>query len=155
KTLAPGSRIGWVSAGKYHTNIEKLKFASTISTNGMLQDAIGRYLESGQFDKHLISMRHTLLKQRNKYLHKLVEVLPSNVDLIIPTGGLSIWIRLPKNINAYDLQRRALERGIGICPGHIFSTLEEYNHYIRINFCPLYTLKVEHALEQLSKMIWS
>ena len=30
KTLAPGFRIGWVSAGKYHSEIEKLKYSSNI-----------------------------------------------------------------------------------------------------------------------------
>lgn len=44
KTLAPGFRIGWVSGGRFHKEIEKLKFGANISTTGVLQDAIGRYL---------------------------------------------------------------------------------------------------------------
>jgi DNA-binding transcriptional MocR family regulator len=58
KSLAPGYRIGYVAAGKYHAAIEKLKFAANISTNAILQDAIARYLESGNYHQHLKKLRY-------------------------------------------------------------------------------------------------
>jgi DNA-binding transcriptional MocR family regulator len=47
KTLTPGFRIGWVAAGKYQPEVEMHKFSQNISTNSLLQDVIGRYLEGG------------------------------------------------------------------------------------------------------------
>ncbi|PBJ15858.1 PLP-dependent aminotransferase family protein [Flavobacterium sp. ACN6] len=149
KTLAPGFRIGWVSAGKHHLNIEKLKFGSNISTNGILQDAIGKYLESGFYNKHIRKMRNDLQGQMIKYIGAINQYFPHGTKLAVPKGGLSIWIELPAGLNAFEFQKEALNQGIGICPGHIFSSLEYYENFIRLNYCPLWNNKIEIAIKNL------
>lgn len=149
KTLAPGFRIGWVSAGKHHLNIEKLKFGSNISTNGILQDAIGKYLESGFYNKHIRKMRNDLQGQMIKYIGAINQYFPHGTKLAVPKGGLSIWIELPAGLNAFEFQKKALSQGIGICPGHIFSSLEYYENFIRLNYCPLWNNKIEIAIKNL------
>ena len=153
KTLAPGFRIGWVSAGKYHGALEKLKYGSNISTNSVLQDAIGRFLESGQYDKHLRKMRLAIQSQMMRYLAAISDCFPEGTRLSLPHGGLSVWIELPQGTDAFVLQRAALEKGIGICPGHIFSTSDLYHHYIRLNFCPLWSPKIEKGIKTLAQLI--
>lgn len=153
KTLAPGFRIGWVSAGNYQSQLEKLKFGSNISTNPVLQDAIGRYLESGHYDSHIRKLRIELQGQMIKYLSAVSEHFPKDIRLSVPQGGLSIWIELPENRDAFALQQTVLDKGIGICPGHIFSTSEFYHHYIRINYCPLWNSKTENAIKTIGKLL--
>ncbi|KOS05321.1 hypothetical protein AM493_04210 [Flavobacterium akiainvivens] len=153
KTLAPGFRIGWVSAGKYQAKIERLKFGSNISTNPALQDAIGRYLESGQYETHLRKLRSALQGQMMKYVNAISNYFPKDIRLSPPQGGLSIWIELPENTDAFALQKAVLGKGIGICPGHIFSTSNFYHHFIRINYCPLWNSKTENAVISISKLI--
>ena len=155
KTLAPGFRIGFVSAGKYHTALEKLKFGSNISTNGILQDAIGRFLESGQYDKHLRKMRLAIQSEMIRYVGAIARYFPKECKLSMPAGGLSIWIELPKETNAFEMQKAALRKGIGICPGHIFSTSDFFHHYIRLNFCPLWNPKIETGIKTLGHQIKS
>ena len=155
KTLAPGFRIGWVSAGKYHTIIEKLKFGSNISTNAVLQEAIGRYLETGRYDLHLHRMREGLKTQMLKYLEAIKIYFPSSCRIIYPQGGLSIWIRLPDGCDGFVLQQDALLNGIGICPGQIFSASCNFNQYIRINFGPLWCFRTEEAISKIGKLIAS
>lgn len=153
KTLAPGFRVGWVSAGKHHVLLEKIKFGSNISTNGVLQDAIGRYLESGNYDKHLRKMRLDVQIQMMKYLQAIVKYFPGNIKVTPPQGGLSLWIELPEQVDAFQLQKTVLARGIGICPGHIFSTATFFHHFIRLNFCPLWNFKMEKAVKRIGKEI--
>lgn len=153
KTLAPGFRIGWVSAGNYQSQLEKLKFGSNISTNPVLQDAIGRYLESGNYDSHIRKLRIELQGQMIKYVSAVSEHFPKDIRLSVPQGGLSIWIELPENKDAFALQQAALGKGIGICPGHIFSTSDFYHHYIRINYCPLWNSKTENAISTIGKLV--
>lgn len=153
KTLAPGFRIGWVSAAKHHRQIEKLKFGSNISTNAVLQDAIGRYLESGQYNKHIRRMRLELQGQVIKYVGAITTYFPEGIKLAVPMGGLSIWIELPTAVDTFDLQKKALGKGIGICPGHIFSSSNSYHHYIRLNCCPLWNNKIEIAVKTLGGLI--
>lgn len=153
KTLAPGFRIGWVSAGRYHLELEKLKFGSNISTNGVLQDAIGRYLESGQFEKHIRKMRMSLQVQLIKYLNVVSKKFPQGTKITVPQSGLSMWIELPKATDAFEFQKKALEKGIGICPGHIFSTHEHFHQHIRLNYCPLFNFKIDKAILTLAKLL--
>ena len=153
KTIAPGFRIGWVAAGKHYAALEKLKFGSNISTNGVFQDAIARYLESGQYDKHLRKMRLSIQSQMIRYIGAISSYFPKGTKLSLPQGGLSAWIELPKNMNAFALQKAALKKGIGICPGHIFSTSDFFHHYIRLNFCPLWNLKIEEGIKTLANLI--
>ena len=153
KTLAPGFRIGWVSAGKHHAALEKLKFGSNISTNSVLQDAIGRFLESGLYDKHLREMRLAIQSQMIRYLGKISDCFPEATKLSVPHGGLSVWIELPQGTDAFALQKNALKKGIGICPGYIFSTSDLYHHNIRLNFCPLWSPKIEKGIKTLAELI--
>ncbi|SDP20608.1 transcriptional regulator, GntR family [Mucilaginibacter sp. OK268] len=153
KTLAPGFRIGWVSSGKHHQTIEKLKFGSNISTNGIFQDAIARYLESGFYTKHIRKMRIELQGQMIKYIGAIITYFPEGTKLAVPKGGLSIWIELPAGLDSFNYQKTALSNGIGICPGHIFSSLNYYHNYIRLNCCPLWNSRIENAIKILAKHI--
>lgn len=153
KSLAPGFRIGWVSGGKYQPSLLKLKFGSNISTNGMLQDALGRFLESGQYDAHIRKMRLALQGQMVRYTDAINRFFPANTRISTPMGGFSLWIELPAGIDALLLQRKALKEGIGICPGNIFSTSPIFHHYVRINCCPLWSTKVENGIHTLGRLV--
>lgn len=152
KSLAPGFRIGWVSGGKYQAKLLKLKFGSNISTTGILQDAIGRFLESGQYENHLKKMRFSIKEQLVKYTAAINQYFPKDTKISTPNGGPSLWIELPKEIDALQLQRKAITLGIGICPGHIFSTLTFFHNYIRINYCPLWNRKIENGIKTLGQL---
>jgi len=153
KTLAPGFRVGWVSAGQRHTLLEKIKFASNISTNGVLQDGIARYLETGHYEKHIRKMRLDLQIQMGKYLQAIIKYFPHDIKVAAPQGGLSLWIQLSPKIDAFQLQKTVLQKGIGICPGHIFSASEFFHNFIRINYCPLWNSKIEKTIKILGKEI--
>lgn len=153
KTLSPGFRIGWVSGGKYHQTIKKRKYTTNIATNGVLQDAIALYLETGQYQSHLNRMKLEMQKNLVKYVDSIKKYFPEEIRLSIPKGGFSLWIELSRNINALELQRLALEQKIGICPGNIFTVSGQSNHFIRLNYCPLWNLKIDGYLKKLGRII--
>lgn len=153
KTLSPGFRIGFVSGGKFHKAIRKLKYGMNIATSSILQDGIAMFLESGKFENHLKKMRIEIQKNLFKYLESIHNYFPADVKISNPKGGLSLWIELPKEINTLELQRIALENKIGICPGNIFSTSNQYNNFIRLNYGPLWNIKIDHYLKKLADLI--
>jgi DNA-binding transcriptional MocR family regulator len=71
----------------------------------------------------------------------------------VPSGGYSLWIELPNQINALELQQLAIQHKIAFCPGHVFSTSGNFHHYIRINCGLLWNHKIEHALEKLGDLV--
>ena len=152
KTLVPGFRIGWVCGGRYHEDLKKRKYATNIATNEMLQNALALYLETGQFENHLRKLRLETQKNLLKYVDAIQKYFPRLTRISIPQGGLSLWIELPANINTMQLQQIALSEKIGICPGNIFTTVNDFNHFIRLNYCTLWNKKTDDYLLKLGKI---
>ena len=51
-----------------------------------------------------------------------------------PAGGYFLWVELPPDVNALDLHRQALQHGISLAPGQIFSADRRFAHCVRINY---------------------
>jgi DNA-binding transcriptional MocR family regulator len=153
KSLGSGLRIGWVSGGRYHGKVKRLKYMSNFFTNGILQDAIGRFLETGFYDSHLKKMKASLRQNLARYLVSINHYFPEYVKISTPKGGMSIWMELPIYIDAWELHRRALKESIGISPGQIFSATNQYDNYIRINYCLIWNSRVDKHLEKLAQLI--
>jgi DNA-binding transcriptional MocR family regulator len=153
KTLGSGFRIGWVSGGRYHEQLKRLKYIANFFTSGMLQDAIGRFLETGLYPSHLKTMRTALQQNMARYMQSINRYFPDDIKTAMPSGGYSIWLELPVHVNAWDLYQQALKKGIGISPGQIFSASTQYDHYIRINYCLLWNRKIDQHLEKLAMLI--
>jgi DNA-binding transcriptional MocR family regulator len=153
KSLGSGFRIGWVSGGLFHEEVKRLKYTANFFTNGILQDAIGRFLESGQYNVHLKKMKIAIQKNLARYLHSIYKYFPAGVNISNPKGGFSLWIELPTEIDGLELTRRALKEGIGIFPGEVFSTSAKYDNYIRINYCPIWNTKIDRYLNKLALLI--
>lgn len=153
KTLGSGFRIGWVSGGIYHEKLKRLKYISNFFTNGILQDAIGRFLETGLYNSHLKKMKESIRQNLARYVDSINRHFPQEVKISRPKGGLSLWVEMPLYIDGQELTRRALKEGIGICPGQIFSASDQYNNYIRINYCPIWNSRIDRYLQKLAMLI--
>lgn len=66
-----------------------------------------------------------------------------------PTGGFILWVSLPGRVNTQELHVRALQQGISIAPGLIFSNTEQFNHCIRLNCGTPWNREAERALMTL------
>jgi len=153
KSLVPGFRIGWVAAGKFTPQLEKLKFSDNISTNGLLQDTIARFLESGNYNAHIKKLRKFAADQTSRYRNAILTYFPDSVKISVPAGGYSLWVELPPGVNALVLQREALKFGIGFCPGQIFSASNHFKNYMRINCCPMWNTRIDDALKTLGRIV--
>ncbi|HMG10072.1 MAG TPA: hypothetical protein VK609_16275, partial [Mucilaginibacter sp.] len=136
-----------------HEQLKRLKYISNFFTNGILQDTIGRFLETGLYNAHVKNMKMALQQNLARYMSSINQHFPDEVKIAAPKGGFSIWLELPAHIDAWELHRRALREGIGICPGQIFSTSSQYNNYIRINYCSIWNTKIDRYLKKLAGLI--
>lgn len=133
KTLAPGYRIGWIVGGRYQERIERFKYALTVSTPPLLQMAVAEFLASGGYDRHLRRLRRQLQAQVERTRAAVAHSFPAGTRVSAPAGGFVLWVELPPGVDAYTLQARVLEHGIGIAPGPIFSPRERYTNHIRLS----------------------
>ncbi|MGB6310432.1 MAG: PLP-dependent aminotransferase family protein [Steroidobacteraceae bacterium] len=153
KSLAPGYRLGWVAAGRFAPEVLKRKVMTSLATSVPIQAAIADYLGRGVYERHLRKLRHTLESQQAAYLAALAKCLPSGTKWTRPAGGYLLWIELPAAVDAIELHRAALEHGISIAPGPMFSARRQYRNAIRLNYGHPWTPKVDAAIKTLGRLI--
>jgi hypothetical protein len=64
---------------------------------------------------------------------------------------LFVWIELPERCNTDLLYRKAVQAGILIAPGTLFSIMERYNHHLRLS-AGTWNDRVEKAIAQLGRL---
>jgi DNA-binding transcriptional MocR family regulator len=153
KTLAPGYRVGWCAPGRFYREVEMRKFTHTGATATLPQLAIADFLENGGYDHHLRGIRKTYAEQVRLFSQAIAEQFPQGTKVSRPAGGFVLWVELPESVDAYPLHEEALQAGISIAPGPMFSARQEYRHHIRISCGFPWTPKMEQGIAQLGKIV--
>jgi len=153
KCLAPGYRVGWVAAGRFAKTIERIKLTTTLAAPAPVQQTLAAYLAMGGYDRHLRSLRHTLLMQQIRFIETIEQVFPAGTQLTRPAGGYFLWLKLPEGTDALSLHQHCLEHGISIAPGPMFSAQRQFSQYIRLNYGHEWTSEIEQALHTVARLI--
>jgi DNA-binding transcriptional MocR family regulator len=152
KVLAPGFRVGWVEAGRFRDEVERLKFLSTIATPSLPQLALAHFLESGGYDRYLRRLRLAFAGQVQAMSKAIAKYFPSGTRLTRPWGGHLLWVELPKRVRALKLFHQALAENITILPGTVFSPSGRFTNHIRINCGYPWSDEIDRALLTLGKL---
>ena len=134
KTLAPGIRLGWLSAGRFFEQAERMKFSLGKSVAPIFQEVMIQLLEENSYDRHLRFFRKQLEIQCVELLNILRSYFPKDCYFHKPHGGYSIWGRLPKEVNMPDFYKFCENQKIAFTPGDTFSYTDAYSHHFRIIF---------------------
>jgi DNA-binding transcriptional MocR family regulator len=153
KCLAPGYRIGWIAAGRFAEEIVRRKMEASIATSLPVQLGIAEILKGGGYDAHLARLRRALARQQSETLRSIERIFPSGCKLTAADGGYFLWIECPAHVDALAVHREALEFGVTVAPGPIFSARREFTHHLRLNCGHPYTSTIERALERLGRLL--
>lgn len=146
KVLAPGFRVGWIAAGRFQEEVNRLKFISNIAAPVLPQLALAEFLESGGYDRHVRSLRVKLAGQMARVRQAAARYFPEGTRITRPAGGHMLWVELPSRIDAVEVFRRALEHRISILPGAIFAAGHRYRSCLRLNCGQIWSEAHERAL---------
>jgi DNA-binding transcriptional MocR family regulator len=153
KTVALGYRIGWAVSPRYAADIARAKFFSSVGSPTLQQYVMAEYFASGVHDRHLRRVRDSLADNCRRYINAIAHHFPAGTRVSNPSGGVVLWVELPRGSNGMDLFERALAAGIGIAPGIIFSAKADYKNFIRLSAGIDWTADVDAALQRLGKLI--
>jgi DNA-binding transcriptional MocR family regulator len=152
KILSPGYRVGWVLAGRFRAEVERLKLVTSMAAPSLPQLVVAEFLESGSYDRHVRKFRATLACQMESVRQAIARYFPAGTRISRPAGGYMLWIELPPSVNALKLHRAALLERISILPGGLFSATGRYKNYIRINCGHVWTKSHDRALLTLGRL---
>lgn len=148
KTLAPGYRIGWIAPGRFQQKVAHLKALFNIATATPTQLAVAEFLANGGYDHHLRTLRRIYSRQVAQVRDAIGRHFPQGTRVTRPEGGFVLWVEMPEEADALRLYEEALQEGISIAPGPIFTTGDKFRNCIRIN-AAFWSERIEQALETL------
>jgi len=152
KILAPGLRVGWLLGGRRSAALLRAKCFSSVTTATLPQLAVADYLARHDFDRALRRLRRALADNRLRYRAAIARHWPAGTRVSEPDGGLALWLELPAGIEGQALFEAALANGIGVLPGHAFSSRGDYRHHLRLSFGPRWSETIERALRRLGAL---
>lgn len=153
KTVAPGYRVGWVVTPKHMKAVLEAKFGLTLCGPALPQAALADFLSSGGYDSHLRRIRRVFADNIDRMTRTIDRTFPSGTRVTRPAGGFVLWLELPVPVKARRLFECALERGICIAPGDVFTTSDRYDNCVRLSCGHTWDRRMEQSLEILADLI--
>ena len=150
--VAPGFNLGWVTAGRWQGEVERLKSLTNVAGARLPQLALAEFLESGGFDKHVKQLRLALWQTVEAARQEVLRIFPKGTRVSRPEGGFVLWVQLPAGYDGADIQRRAAAAAVHILPGAAFSATGQYRNFIRIS-CGHPFPVIKPALRLLARLL--
>jgi DNA-binding transcriptional MocR family regulator len=133
KTLSPGLRVGWVAPGRFYKKVLYQKIVSTIATATLPQLTVAEFLANGGYEHHLRRLRRIQQRQMRAMIDAVLRYFPPGTRTTRPEGGHVVWVEMPEGVDSLKLYEKAVEKGVTIAPGPLFSTKGQYLNYVRLN----------------------
>lgn len=149
KTLVPGYRVGWIAPGRFKEKIISTKLYQSVSSTGIVQEAVGNFLETGRYENHLRKLRSILYSNSIQYLKAIGNYFPEGTKVSRPTGGFLIWIQLDPKVDTALMFQEALKHKISIAPGRMFTLQNQYKNCIRLSYGMPWNERIDESLKVL------
>jgi DNA-binding transcriptional MocR family regulator len=153
KCLAPGYRLGWVAAGRFAQDVARRKIEASLGTSLPIQLGIAQMLKHGGYESHLTRFRRYLSNQQAVALGSMHRHFPAGYRVAVPAGGYFLWVECAAAVDSLEVHRLALNGGITIAPGPMFSARRQFSNFIRLNYGHPWTPEMDKAIRRLGEII--
>lgn len=132
KTLSASLRCGYIAAKPdWIEGLTDLKIATSFAGGRMAAELLLAALQDGSYRKHVESLRTKLagaMSQTSARLHAA-----GLKPWVTPRAGMYLWCELPGGQDATEMARAALQEGIVLAPGNVFSPAQTASSFLRFN----------------------
>lgn len=153
KSLAPGYRVGWIEAGSHYKALADRKLAFSLCNPMLPQAALAEFLHSGAYDSHLRRIRRVFEANIRSMIRVIQTSFPAVTRVSRPAGGFVVWVELPRRFDSRLLFEEALQQGICLAPGHLFSPARRYKNCMRLSASFTWDGRVEAAIHTLGNLV--
>ncbi len=153
KCLAPGYRLGWTAGGRFTEDIARTKIESSLATSLPIQQGVAQILQHGGYDAHLLRLRRLLSNQQAAAIDSMRRHFPAGYRLARPDGGYFLWVECASTVDSLQVHRLALESGITIAPGPMFSARRQFGNFLRLNYGHPWSAAMDRAMERIGQLL--
>ena len=146
KTWWGGLRIGWMRAEAEMADAAVRARASLDLGAAVIEQLAAAHLIAG--DQTPVVERRAALSRREAALHARLNAVLPGWETTRPTGGLSLWVALPRPV-AGSLADEAAKLGVIIAPGTRFGVDGAFQRFVRLPYC-LPEPELEAAVDMLA-----
>jgi DNA-binding transcriptional MocR family regulator len=145
KSMAANLRVGFIAASReLAQRLADRKMLATLTTSDLTERVVYKILSEGHYRKHLERLRGRLDTARPKALRR-IEAAGMRVEPA-PAAGMFAWADTGRDSSV--LAARALDQGLLLAPGSLFSPNQLPSTYMRLNVAALEEPAVWDFLER-------
>jgi DNA-binding transcriptional MocR family regulator len=155
KVLAPGLRLGWLSAAPpIIEQLALLKQRSDPHMANLNQLIIADMLADGTFDRHLADLRIEHRRRRDAVMSALERHRAKGVlQWAVPDGGMYLWCRLGGRLRASNVEAQALSDSLAFVRGEAFYIDQAGERELRICFSSVPPSRSDDIAKRLMRAI--
>lgn len=151
KTLAPGFRVGWLSAPQaVAEKIELAKQAVDLCTGGLDQFVVYEACRRGVLAAQAPHLRQLYEERRDAMIAALHRHAAGRLSWATPLGGFFLWARLNGSVTGEELLPHARAHGVTYVPGTAFFVDGRGQEYMRLSFAEPPPERIALGIERLA-----
>ncbi len=151
KILGPGIRLGWLTAPR-----RLLQAFATNKVSGgnnvLVPMIVCRYLAE-HWDERMAALAATLKVRRDTMVGALNEHFGDQATLLVPRGGMFLWVGLPEGVDTLALLDKASAAGVRYNPGVQFSPTDQSKNYMRLAYAFADAQHIREGIGELSRVL--
>jgi len=151
KTIAPGIRLGWLTApSRIHT---AARTVAAGGTNTFTRSIVGKYCAEGHLEDSLPELRRVYARKRDRMLDSLAAEMPDGTTWTDPDGGFFVWVELPDGVDADAMLEDAAEHGVTYLPGSLFYPGDGPGNTVRLSYSYVTDEEIAQGIEALAETV--
>ncbi|WP_190220362.1 aminotransferase-like domain-containing protein [Streptomyces griseosporeus] len=135
KATSPSFRVAALAGrGPVLERLRAIQVVDAFFVPRPLQEAALELVGSPAWPRHLRAISADLKARRDAMTGALALHLPELTVPHVPSGGYSLWVRLPDGTDETALTSAALRSGVALAPGRPYFSAEPPAAYVRLSF---------------------
>jgi len=148
--LASSTRIGFVVAHRTVIDrLAKVRLRADWQGDQALECALAKFLKEGRILRHLQRVGRIYRRRREATIRQIRELFPTELSLLGPRGGFSLWIRTVPSVDLEAWRQNCGEAGVRFHTGRHYSIQGTPSPFLRLNAA---AFRPEEMLTILNRM---
>ncbi|GAA5232686.1 PLP-dependent aminotransferase family protein [Verticiella sediminum] len=154
KTVAPALRIGWmVGRADVLRRCTVAKQTADLCTSGLAQRIAAAYLDSGRYAPTVARACAEYAARMRAMMQALRADLAEWLDAVEPAGGMFVWARARRPLDAERLFKAAVEARVLFVPGKAFRAVPTSGTALRLSFAASGVEAIEEGMRRLGQAL--